>query len=108
MKLEHLGELVAGGGGAFPQEEVVDHHQVGGIDLSAVFAQLAELACFVDLLDQYVRLAVEDLVAALHSQLRDRLGAVAFAGAGLTDQEGPSLASITFRVASARTEVAPR
>ena len=42
----------------------------------------------MDLLQQHVRLAVKDSVAALHGQLRDGLGAVAFAGARLADQQG--------------------
>src|SRR6185312_4695607 len=57
------------------------------IQLRAVLAQLAELARLVQLVDEYVRLPVEDLVTALHGELRDGLRAMALAGAGLTDQK---------------------
>ena len=79
---EQIGEFVTGVGGEFAQEQIVDDHQLRGVDLCAVLAQLAELARFVDFLQQYVRFAVEGSVATLHGQLRDGLGAVAFAGAG--------------------------
>ena len=79
---QQIGEFIAGVGGEVAQEQIVDDHQLRGIDLCAVLVQLAELARFVDLLQQHVRLAVKDSVAALHGQLRDGLGAVAFAGAG--------------------------
>ena len=79
---QQIGEFIAGVGGEVAQEQIVDDHQLRGIDLCAVLVQLAELARFVDLLQQHVRLAVKDSVAVLHGQLRDGLGAVAFAGAG--------------------------
>ena len=42
----------------------------------------------VQVLQQLVRLAVQDLVAALHGQQRERLRGVALAGARRADEQG--------------------
>ena len=72
---EHIGKLISGGGRKFPQEEIIDDQELGGVHLRAELAQRAKLARFVQLLDQRMCLAVEDLVAAPNSELRNGVNA---------------------------------
>jgi hypothetical protein len=66
------------------QEQVVDEQEVGGAKLQSQFAQCAELARFVDVFDELMRFAVDDLVAVVDGKQGQRFGGVALAGAART------------------------
>ena len=74
--------LIGGVGGQRAGEQIIDHEQVRGFHLRTIFSDRAELARFVDVLDQHMRLAIEHLVAALYGQVRECLGGVALAHPG--------------------------
>ena len=61
---QHVSEFLARIQRELPQEEVIEHHELGGHHLGAILSQLAQLARLVDLLDQRVRLSIKHLVAA--------------------------------------------
>ena len=79
---QDFGEFVAGVGGEFAQEEVINEEEIGRLQLAAVDADLPELARFGDVFDQLMRFAVEDLVAALDGEQRKRFRDVTFPRAG--------------------------
>ena len=67
--------------GGFAEEQVVDDQQLCPLGLSAHLADFAQFTRFGEVLDQLMRLAVQNLVAALHRHERQGLGCVALAGA---------------------------
>ena len=49
---EHVGEFIAGVWQKLAQEQIVDHQQLGGLELGGQLADFAEFTGFVDILDQ--------------------------------------------------------
>ena len=69
---EHIDEFIAGVCEEFAQERIVDEQQIGGAKLRAELAQHAEFARFVDIFDELMRFTVDDFVAAVDGEQRQR------------------------------------
>ena len=84
---DQLEQILGGGVRQLAHAEVVDDEQRDGRELGEVVLARAVERRVGELLEQRVRLAVEDAIALLDGGAADGLGQVALAGAGRAEEE---------------------
>ena len=106
---QDVAEFVAGRCLELAKEEIIDDDEISRFQLAAAHADLAEFARFDQVFNELMRFAVDDLVAALHGEERQRFRDVTLpAIPGHAPRERVVVLAHPYRILDVEPRVPPR